>query len=112
MRRLRADLIEVFRIMRGLEDVPPEAFFQLSTSEKTRGHSMKLQKSHSRLNIRKFFFSQRIVGKWNALPESVIASKTVNQFKNGIAPLFRTQRSNTRSQKWHPAPVLRSSDAF
>jgi len=109
MRRLRADLIEVFKIMKGMEDIPQEMFFQTSTLKKTRGHSMKLQKRNHRLDCRKYSFSQRIITEWNALPEDIIASTTVNQFKKGIAPLFASQRSNCRSQRWLSAPVLRSS---
>ena len=36
------------------------------------------------LNLRKFFFSQRVVDNWNNLPEYVISAKTVNQFKNNF----------------------------
>ena len=46
MRRLRADLIEVFKIMKGMEDVSQDMFFQPSTSKRTRGHSLKLQKKN------------------------------------------------------------------
>ena len=36
------------------------------------------------LNLRKFFFSQRVVDNWNNFPEYVISAKTVNQFKNNF----------------------------
>ena len=44
MRRLRADLIEVFKMMRGLEGLSFESFFQVNTCQNTRGHSMKIDK--------------------------------------------------------------------
>ena len=43
---------------------------------------MKLKKERSRLNIRKYFFSQRVVNGWNSLPEEVVTAHTVNGFKN------------------------------
>jgi len=43
---------------------------------------MKLSKKRSRLNIRKHFFSQRIINQWNSLPANVVNAKTVNSFKN------------------------------
>ena len=33
---------------------------------------------------RKFFFSQRVVDKWNHLPDSVKQADTVNTFKNRL----------------------------
>ncbi len=42
MRRLRSDIIETFKILKGLDDVPAEDFFQFSHTEHTRGHSLKL----------------------------------------------------------------------
>ena len=61
MRRLRSDLIEVFKILNGLEGLKAEDFFVLSDVDYTRGHSRKLYKLCPRLDIRKFFFSQRVV---------------------------------------------------
>jgi len=49
---------------------------------KTRGHRYKLAKKRSRLDIRKHFFSQRIVNQWNNLPEAVVEASSVNSFKN------------------------------
>ena len=40
-RRLRGDLIEVFKIFKGFDNLDPTMFFELSTAP-TRGHSLKL----------------------------------------------------------------------
>ena len=37
-RFLRADLIEVFKILRGFENVDPEKFFQVVRDDGRRGH--------------------------------------------------------------------------
>jgi len=63
-RRLRGDLIEVFKIFKGFEDVSHEVFFQLSQSG-LRGHEYKLYKPYFKLDSRKFFFSIRVVDVWN-----------------------------------------------
>ena len=47
-----------------------------------RGHEKKLAKDRSRLDSRKFFFSQRVVNGWNNLPAKVVNSESVNSFKN------------------------------
>ena len=38
----------------------------------------------SKTDVRKFFFSQRVVDKWNKLPDSVKQADTVNTFKNRL----------------------------
>jgi len=43
---------------------------------------MTLSKKRLRLDIRKHFFSQRIINQWNSLPADVVNAKTVNSFKN------------------------------
>ena len=71
-RRNRGDPIEVFKIFKGFSKVDYKYFFQLVNHSKTRGNKYKLVKSRSRLDIRKHFFSQRVVNKWNRLPNSVV----------------------------------------
>jgi len=48
----------------------------------TRGH--KLHNSRSRLELRRNFFSQRVVPYWNKLQETVVTTVTVNTFKNRL----------------------------
>jgi hypothetical protein len=83
-RRLRADLIETFKIMKGIDKVDYNKFFKLSENNKVRGHSLKLIKNRSRLNLRKNFFSQRVINDWNKLPEEVISAQSVDVFKKRI----------------------------
>jgi len=72
-RRRRDDLIETFKIMTGKEKVSGEQFFHFSTiGYQTRGHSLKIAKQRTyRLDLRKHFFSQRVVNEWNSLPQHV-----------------------------------------
>ena len=85
VRRIRGDMIETFKILNGLEDIDPEDLFtKASGTVNTRGHKQKLyKKSLSKgLNLRKYFFSQRVIHNWNNLPPNVTEAKSVNQFKN------------------------------
>jgi hypothetical protein len=81
-RRTRGDLIEVFKMIKGLNKTDYTRFFTLATNNRTRGHRLKIVKNRSRLDIRKNFFSQRVVNDWNALPVVVVESESVNSFKN------------------------------
>ena len=83
LRRHRGDLIEPFKILKGLEGIPSNSIFELNTSD-TRGNSLKLNKPRSRLNIRYNNFSQCVINAWNRLPELVISSTTVIGFKNNL----------------------------
>ena len=64
-RRLRGDMIEVFKIVKGFTNVDPGRFFQMSFTN-LRGHRLKLYKKHVRTNTGKYFFSNRIVNTLNA----------------------------------------------
>jgi hypothetical protein len=84
-RRLRGDLIEAYKILGGIYDTrASRGLLELSDNTRTRGHSLKLAKHRSRLDIRKHFFTQRVVETWNALPDYVVTAKTVNSFKNRV----------------------------
>jgi hypothetical protein len=83
-RRTRGDLIETFKTVKGLSDVKATKFFNLSENNRTRGNSLKLEKKQCNSNIRRSFFSQRIVNEWNKLPEEVVAAESVNTFKNRL----------------------------
>ena len=82
-RRLRGDMIEVYKLLTGKEQIDHRQFFNSAdTSYGLRGHEKKLAKERSRLDSRKFFFSQRVVNGWNSLPAKVVNSELVNSFKN------------------------------
>ena len=65
--RLRADIIETYKILNSIDIVDSDNLFQINTS-RTRGHNQKIYKKHCRLNIRKYSFSQRVVVCWNTHP--------------------------------------------
>ena len=82
-RRNRSDLIELFKISRGLSAIPWNLFFRADNSERTRGHSRKLVKESFRLDIRKYF-SQRVLSRWNRLSEDMVTAGAVATFKRRL----------------------------
>mgnify|MGYP003529753736 FL=1 len=91
-RRTRGDLIEVFKMIKGLNKADYRRFFTIVHNSRTRGHRFKIVKNRSRLDIRKHFFSQRVVNEWNALPEIVVESESVNGFKNSYDKYFKNKK--------------------
>ena len=81
-RRLRGDLIEVFKILNGYEDIDSNSFFKLKEDSVTRGHKAALVKPYSRLDKRQFSFSQRTITDWNNLSHDCVNASSVNMFKN------------------------------
>ena len=80
-RRNRADLIEVFKMARGFSAIPLTDMFQIDTAGRTRGHSLKLVKCRCNKDIRRYFFSHRVVSKWNMLDNDSVMAMTVTGFK-------------------------------
>ena len=77
-------MIETFKILKGLERVEEEKWFTLSENVPLRGHELKLEKSRARLDIRKNFFSHRIISAWNRLPINITKQETVQGFKKAL----------------------------
>ena len=69
-----------------------EMFFRKKNDSRTRGHSLASVKCHSRLDIRKYTFSEGVVHDWNKLPEECINATSVNMFKNIIDQDFLKKR--------------------
>ena len=81
-RRIRGDMLEVYKILTGREDVDWRQYFVRSDGESgTRGHSLKLYKPRCRTSLRAGFFSQRIVENWNRLPREVVEAPSMCSFK-------------------------------
>lgn len=99
-RRLRADLIEVFKIVMGLEGLVERDFFvrrfQALLEDggeigemRTRGNNIRLYKKRFRLDMAKYSFGNRVIEWWNKLPSSVVEVDSVNAFKGRLDRVLR-----------------------
>ena len=50
------------------------SFFKIKTGKITRGHNFMLVKGQSRLDVRKYSFSQRTINEWNKLSADCVHS--------------------------------------
>ena len=81
LRRLHNDLALVHSIVHGNTDLNFHDFFSRPKCALLRGHSQKLEHPASRVNVRKHFFSRRVVAPWNALPEHVVSAPSSISFR-------------------------------
>ncbi len=93
-RRRRYDLIQTYKILKGVDDVLPQKFFQMSETD-LRGHSLKLTKPRANKSVRLHSFSNRVITDWNKLPEEIVATKNVLAFKSKLDKLWAEMRFNT-----------------
>ena len=90
-RRNRADILEVYKMARGLSRLQFSAFFDLDSSHRTRGHVLKLVKRGCDTDLRRHFFSERVFQRWNGLDDDTVSAESLNSFKNRLSKLRDTR---------------------
>ena len=82
-------MIQMFKIVNGLDKVnwhnPPE----FSINAVTRGHNKRIRRQLVKSSTSRYqFFTNRIANNWNKLTQETIDSRSVNSFKNAYDKLF------------------------
>ncbi len=85
-RRHQMDMLQTYKILNGKEKVNPSCWFTMaSDSERVTRQSadpLNIRPGAPRLDIRRYFYSQRVVESWNNVPLHIKKSVSVTAFKN------------------------------
>ena len=86
-RRHQSDMVQTFKMIRGFDAVDPGQWFDhVNSSERmTRGVAdpLNLKQKRARLELRRNFFSLRVVEHWNKVPYDLKRVNSVKAFKSG-----------------------------
>ncbi|KFP13117.1 hypothetical protein Z169_03349, partial [Egretta garzetta] len=80
-RRLQGDLTVAFQCLKRAYRKGGENLFSRASCDRTRGNGFKLNQGRFRLDIRKKFFTVRVVRHWNGLPRDIVKAPSLEAFK-------------------------------
>ena len=85
-RRVRGDLIETYKIITGKEKIDREKFFHIipPRGNPDLRHNKKIYKKRCETDVRKHFFTQRVIDNWNGRSKEVVESEKTGTFKKRL----------------------------
>ena len=85
-------MITVFKILMGKYDTAAAPVMDIYDLTTTRGNDFKLKKIRAKYDLRKYFFTNRVVVNiWNSLSNYVITAESVNSFKSRLDKFWQHQ---------------------
>ena len=89
-RRVRGDMIQMFKLHYGFHDKSLPDLFTPNTRA-SQGHNKKYKIKSSSNNTRKYNFSVKSIKLWNSLPQSVVDADSIESFEIGLDEFWDNQ---------------------
>ena len=83
--RLRYNLLYCMMQINHLVDIPANPFLTPISTHSTRGHNMRFMQPMTRIDSYMYCFFPLAIKIWNDLPQNVIDSNDIDQFKQKLA---------------------------
>lgn len=90
-RRIRGDMIELFKIMTNIYDTCTSLNIPSAPTSIARGNKYKIFQKHVHYKLRQHYFINRVTSVWNSLPDEVVSADNVNTFKHRLDKFWLNQ---------------------
>jgi hypothetical protein len=88
-RRIQADIVQTFKILKGIDKVDPSTWFKLVDPNRPATRSTNVQNTlqidRKRTDLANNFFTTRAAKHWNELPDSIKSLQNLQTFKKKVA---------------------------
>jgi len=84
-------MIEIYKMLSGKFDAAVIPRVNRQCSYVIRGNDLRLEKSRSKYDLHKYYFTKRVVNIWNSLPNHGVLCDTVNKFKSHLDKFWQYQ---------------------
>ena len=74
-------MIETYMIVSWKYDTNVVLHLKTTGIQATRGNDLRLFKTRFKYDLRKFYFTNRVVDAWNSLPNWIVMANSTNTFK-------------------------------
>ena len=88
-RRLRYQLIMIYKMCKGFINMDPSELFDMKNDRRLRGHAMNIVQKHANTSNRLNFFSVSAIPIWNSLSQYDVDAPTVLAFKSRLSNFFK-----------------------
>eukprot|EP00061_Rhincodon_typus_P003391 g19968.t1 len=81
---MRGDLIETYEVLMELDRLDVGRLFLMLEKSRTWDHSLRIRGKPFKAEMRKNFFSQRVVKLWNSFPQEAVVASSLDIYKKEL----------------------------